>query len=299
MSGALREDIIEEMNKYPFANEELWKDKCAQCNKIKIPAFITASYSNTLHTMGTFRAWREIGSEKKWLRIHDTQEWPDYYDEKNTEERRKFFDFYLKGINKGWENDTPKVRYALLDLEGGNRLNIVSEEFPPKNVEYKKLYFNAFTRLLVNEPPNEDKIIKYTPNGLPVRTSFQITFNEETSFVGYPKVKLFMECEEYNDMDIFVWVQKIDKRGNVLSEFVVPNHGAALQDFTQDGASTLRNRGCHGKLRASMRHLDPKKSTDIIPYYTFDRVEKLSKGEIVELDIKLSPIGLVYYKDER
>ena len=64
MSGALREDIIEEMNKYPFANEELWKDKCAQCNKIKIPAFITASYSNTLHKMGTFRAWREIGSEK-------------------------------------------------------------------------------------------------------------------------------------------------------------------------------------------------------------------------------------------
>jgi len=56
MSGALREDIIEEMNKYPFANEELWKDKCAQCNKIKIPVFITASYSNTLHTIGTFRA---------------------------------------------------------------------------------------------------------------------------------------------------------------------------------------------------------------------------------------------------
>ena len=37
-----------------------------------------------------------------------------------------------------------------------------------------------------------------------------------------------MECEGYNDMDVFVWVQKIDKRGNVLSEFVVPNHGAAL-----------------------------------------------------------------------
>ena len=30
MSGALREDMIEEMNKYPLANEDLWKDKCAQ-----------------------------------------------------------------------------------------------------------------------------------------------------------------------------------------------------------------------------------------------------------------------------
>ncbi len=295
--GVLREDMIEEMKKYPLANVELWKDKCAECNKIKIPVFVSASYSNTLHTMGTFRAWREISSEKKWLRIHDTQEWPDYYDEKNTEERCKFFDYFLKDKKNGWE-ETPKVRYALLDLEGGNKLNIKAEEFPPKNVIYKKLYFNAVTRLLINEPPSEDKLLRYSPNGLPVRTSFQITFDKETSFLGYPKAKLYMECEGYDDMDVFVWVQKIDKRGNVLSEFVVPNHGAALQDFTQDGASTLRYKGSHGRLRASMRHLDQEKSTDIIPYYSYDRVEKLSKGQIVELDIKLSPIGLIYYKDE-
>lgn len=225
--GALREDMIEEMKKYPLANADLWKDKCAECKKIKIPVFVSASYSNTLHTMGTFRAWREISSEKKWLRIHDTQEWPDYYDEKNTEERCKFFDYFLKDKKNDWE-ETPKVRYALLDLEGGNKLNIKAEEFPPKNVVYKKLYFNALTRLLINEPLSEDKILRYSPDGLPVRTSFQITFDKETSFLGYPKVKLFMECEGYNDMDVFVWVQKIDKRGNVLSEFVVPNHGAAL-----------------------------------------------------------------------
>ena len=295
--GVLREDMIAEMKKYPLANAELWKDKCAECKKIKIPAFITASYSNTLHTMGTFRAWREISSEKKWLRIHDTQEWPDYYDEKNTEERLKFFDYFLKDVKNDWES-TPKVRYALLDLEGGNKVNIIAEEFPPKNITYKKLYFDAVTRLLINKPNPEDKVLRYSPNGLPVRTSFQMTFDKETSFLGYPKVKLFMECEDYNDMDVFVWVQKIDKRGNILSEFVVPNKGAALQDFTQDGASTLRYKGVHGKLRASMRHLDPEKSTDIIPYYTFDRVQKLSKGQIVELDIKLSPIGLTYYKDE-
>ena len=289
--------MIEEMKKYPLANAKLWKDKCAECKKIKIPVFVSASYSNTLHTMGTFRAWRNLSSEKKWLRIHDTQEWPDYYDEKNTEERCKFFDYFLKDIKNDWE-DTPKVRYALLDLEGGNKLNIKAEEFPPANVIYKKFYFNALTRLLINEPPLEDKLLRYSPDGLPVRTSFQITFDKEISLIGYPKVKLFMECEGYDDMDVFVWVQKIDKRGNVLSEFVVPNHGAALQDFTQDGASTLRYKGAHGKLRASMRHLDPEKSTDIIPYYTFDKVEKLSKGQIVELDIKLSPIGLTYYKDE-
>jgi len=143
--------------------------------------------------MGTFRAWREISSGKKWLLIYDTQEWPDYYDEKNTEERCKFFDHHSKDI----KNDC-------LVLEGGNKLNIKDEEFPSKNVIYKKLYFNAISGLLINEPSSEDKTILYSPDGLPVHTSFKITFDKEASFIGYPKVKLFMECEGYNDMDVFV-----------------------------------------------------------------------------------------------
>lgn len=47
-----------------------------------------------------------------------------------------------------------------------------------------------------------------------------------------------------------------------------------------------------------MRHLDVEHSTDEIPAYSFDRVEKLSEKQRVELDIVLSPIGLSYDKDE-
>ncbi|MBC8930390.1 hydrolase, partial [Escherichia coli] len=106
------------------------------------------------------------------------------------------------------------------------------------------------------------------------------------------------EVDGYDDLDVFVWLQKLDKFGNVLSEFVVPNHGAALQDFTQEGASALRYKGAWGRLRASMRQLDSQVSTDEIPAYSFDKVEKLSSGEIVELDIILSPIGLTYKAGE-
>lgn len=296
-SGARREDMIDEMYRYPLADDELWKDKRADCSKIKIPVYVVASYSNTLHTMGTFRAWREIGSQEKWLRIHDSQEWPDYYNKENTEERRRFFDHYLQGKDNGWEN-MPRVRYALLDLEGNNRLELPADEFPAKGAEYRKYYMNGKSRTLQAAAETDETTIRYSVDGLPVRTSFQMTFDKETSFLGYPKVKLFVQAEGYNDMDLFVWVQKIDRRGNVLSEFVVPNHGAALQDFTQDGASTLRYKGPHGKLRVSMRHLNEQKSTDIIPVYTFDRVEKLSEGEIAEVDIILSPIGMTWYEGE-
>ncbi|CDT23436.1 Putative acylase (fragment) [Sphingobacterium sp. PM2-P1-29] len=104
-----------------------------------------------------------------------------------------------------------------------------------------------------------------------------------------------MEVDNADDMDVFIWVQKIDKLGNVMSEFVVPNRNAALQDFTQDGASALRYKGPNGRLRASHRNLDPVLSTEDVPAYSFDRVEKLGAGEIVALDIVLSPIGMVYY----
>lgn len=58
-------------------------------DRITVPAYVVASYSNTLHTAGTFRAWRRMASEEKWLRIHNSQEWLDYYDEANRGPRRR------------------------------------------------------------------------------------------------------------------------------------------------------------------------------------------------------------------
>lgn len=296
-TGTQREDLTKEMDANPLANAAIWQDKVADPSKITVPAFVIASYSNTLHTMGTFRSWRSLGSKEKWLRIHDRQEWPYYYDEANVEELRRFFDHYLLEKDNDW-GQTPTVRYSLIGFQGTNQTDIPSESFPPKNVENKKFYLNPIFRTLQDQPEERDIPVKYATNVVPGRTSFQMTFTEDTQLIGYPKAKLFMEVEGYDDMDVFVWLQKMDSFGNVLSEFVVPNHGAALQDFTQEGASALRYKGAWGRLRASMRHLDDQLSTDEIPAYTFDRVEKLAKKELAELEIVLSPIGLTYKAGE-
>ena len=39
--------------------------------------------------------------------------------------------------------------------------------------------------------------------------------------------------------------------------------------------------------------------TEDIPAHTFDRSEKLSPGEIVEIDIELLPIGLAFHPGEQ
>ncbi len=294
----LREDVVAEAEKYPLANNELWEDKTARFEKITVPAYVVASYSNTLHTAGTFRAWRRMASEEKWLRIHNTQEWPDYYEEVNVEDLRKFFDHYLKGEDNGWEK-TPCVRYALHDFEGGDRINQVATEFPPKDVNYTKYYLHGGPRILSTELPTDEKTAVYDATQDPGLASFVTRFDKETVMVGYPKVKLWVEAKNTDDMELFILLQKLDKHGNHLQQFVVPNQGAMMQDLTERGGSVLRYKGSNGRLKVSARHLDEKLSTDEVPAHSFDRVEKLKSGEVVEVEIDLFPIGMVFYPGEQ
>jgi len=251
-----------------------------------------------LHTKGTFRAWRRISSEEKWLRIHDNQEWPDYYDEANVEDLRWFFDHYLRGADNGWEQ-TPRVRYSVLDLEGENRVNQPAGEFPPADVVSTKYYLHGLRRTLRAEPPSQSAAVPYDTESNPGLVSFTVRFAEETVLVGYPKARLWVEAKGADDMDLFVLVQKLDAHGTHLQEFTIPNQSAMVQDLTEHGASVLRYKGSDGRLRVSARHLDRALSTDSVPVHSFDRVEKLQSGDVVDIEIDLAPVGLVFYPGQQ
>lgn len=292
-----KEDILAEAERYPLIND-LWLNKVAQFDRITVPAYVVASYSNTLHTPGTFRAWRRIGSKDKWLRIHNSQEWPDYYDHSNREDLRRFFDHFLMGEDNGWEK-TPRVRYALLDLEGGDQVNLPADQFPPHGVEYPKYYLDGNSRTLKTAAPSQETTAAYDAEASPALVSFIVRFDEQTTMVGYPKARLWVEAKGADDMDLFVFVQKLNEHGTPLQEFTVPNHGAMIHDVTERGASILRYKGSSGRLRVSMRHLDETMSTDEVPAHSFDRVQKLNPGQVVDVEIDLLPIGLVFRPGEQ
>lgn len=223
------------------------------------------------------------------------QEWPDYYSEKGQQERLKFFDHYLKGIDNGWEN-TPVVQYSLMDMAGNNVNGLPSETFPPEGTSYKKLFLNGGARIMAgfSTPANIPSPVPsvHTPPLVP-QASFLYTAEERTELVGYPKLKLWAETKDTDDMDIFVLVQKMDQSGNVMKEITIPNKSARIHDNGDYGATVTVYPGTSGILRLSMRHLDEEKTTDINPAYTFDRSEKLASGEIVPVEVELAPIGLV------
>ncbi|MEJ5946461.1 CocE/NonD family hydrolase [Pseudokineococcus basanitobsidens] len=292
-----KEDVVAEAGAHPLF-DELWADKVPDLEKITVPAYVVASYSNTLHTAGTFRAWRRMASERKWLRIHNSQEWPDYYDPAHVEDLRRFFDHVVKGVDNGWEQ-TPRVRYSLLDLAGGDRVDLPAESFPPAGTSSTTFFLDGATRTLSTQAPAAAVEATYTAGANPQAVSFLTRFETETVLVGYPTAHLWVEARGAADMDLFVLVQKLDPHGTPLAAFTTPNATARVHDLTDHGASILRYKGSDGRLRVSARHLDPALSTADVPAHTFDRVEELTDGQVVDVQIDLLPLGLVFHPGEQ
>jgi uncharacterized protein len=293
----LREDIALEAEAMPLMGP-FWKDKVARYDKINVPAYVIASYSNTLHCAGTFRAWRNMASAQKWLRIHNTQEWPDYYDEGNIERLRQFFDHFLKGEQNGWA-ETPSVQYAVHDFRGGDTVDHAAGAFPPESVTNTKYYLNGGSRALTEQAPAPEIPASYDAESNPALVSFVVRFEQETVLVGYPKAHLWVEVAGADDMELFLLLQKLDAQGSPLSQFTVANQTARMQDLTEQGCSILRYKGADGRLRVSARHLDPARVSDDVPAHSFDRVEKLAPGEVVEVQIEILPLGMRFYPGEQ
>jgi predicted acyl esterase len=141
--------------------------------------------------------------------------------------------------------------------------------------------------------------VTYAVDTNPAAASFLVRFDRDTVLVGYPKAHLWVEARGADDMDLFVLVQKLDAHGTPLQAFTVPNHSAIAHDLTDHGATVLRYKGSDGRLRVSARHLDEALSTDDVPAHSFDRVEHLAAGEVVDVEIELLPIGLAFHAGEQ
>lgn len=109
----------------------------------------------------------------------------------NVEDLRRFFDDYLTDEKNGWE-ETPRVRYSVLDLRGGDQVGLTADSFPPKDVTSTKYYLDGPTRTLTTEVPRAQVSAAYDVASNPSAVSFITRFDEETVMVGYPKAHLWV-----------------------------------------------------------------------------------------------------------
>lgn len=265
--------------RYQFANCPYWEDKEPLWDKITQPVYITACW-NHFHLRGSINGFRKVKSKKKWLRAHRNFEWPDAYSNENLHDLELFFARYLKLERNGWEL-TPKVRIEVQDV--GEHLfqkNRAEENFPLKRTKYEKLYLDAADMSMKKAPISKENMAAYeSADGL---INFDYKFEEDTELTGYLKLRLYVAAESYNDLDIFVNVQKLDTKGN----------WAPITIFGEP------HPGVWGKLRASRRKLDEKLSTDYNPIQAHTVDEKLEPGQIVPVDVEIHPTSWFWHKGQ-
>jgi uncharacterized protein len=272
------EDLEAETREHPFL-DAFWQSKAADLARIKVPAYIVASWSDQgLHTRGTLEGFKQIRSGQKWLEVHGRKKWYYYYEPQSVRRQQAFFDHFLLGKTTELEQ-WPKVR-----LEVRERYYVgdvrAEDEWPVARTEYQKLYLNGATGALQSRPV----VDVGTVGGYPDRAVFDFSFEHATDLVGHMKLKLFVSTQQGDDMDLFVAVQKIDVDGKLVPFTYYAQF--------EDGPVAL------GWLRVSHRELDHERSTEFQPVLKHLREQKLAVGEIVPVDIEIWPSATSFAKGE-
>jgi predicted acyl esterase len=285
LAGPARVERLDMMAETHPLMDAYWQDKAAKLESITIPTYAVTDVVTDLHRMGTFEGYRRLGSKDKWLRVNNRQEWTDQYDPGNEEDLLKFFDYFLRGVDNGWQ-DTPKVRMAVLDPGGEDRLNVPYTSWPLEQTQYERLYLGADQHL---QSTPATKAVQASYSASSGQCVFTYRFTADTQLTGYLKAHLWVEAQDASEVDIFVLVEKLDKDGNLL----VPDEMSARQYIPIPPAGT------HGRIRVSLRKLDSKLSRDFIPIQSFDQPQMLHPGEIVPVDIAIMPASEVFHAGQQ
>jgi predicted acyl esterase len=300
-SGSI-ENITAMIDRHP-TYDKYWADKAAVLEDITIPAYVVASTTNALHPKGTLNAFRRLGSPEKWLRVHNTMEWPDYYEPANVADLRRFFDHYLKGASNGW-TDTPSVRLSIIDLGGVDIVNRTETHWPPTSSTHQTLHLDAQGGTLSATRASQASTSYVSDDGKG-SVSFDHVFTKDTEVVGYPALRLWAHTDDYDDMDIFVQLEKLDANGRTRYRMTMKPPLNAIEKVVT--ALYRRRRfkygfimyaGPGGRLRASRREVDPTRSAPAEPFHPHTSTQMLTRGQIVPLDIGLWPVAMKWRAGE-
>jgi predicted acyl esterase len=267
------EDLLAEDAEHPLL-DAFWQSKAAALEKITVPAFVVASWSDQgLHTRGTLEGFRRMSSPLKWLDVHGRKKWAYYYDPQAVARLRAFFDHFLLGSSAAvlsW----PPVRLEVRErfLVGTTR---AEKEWPIARTRYHAFYLDPGAGSLVTTAPEAESSVAYeSASG---RATFDFRFDTATDLVGHMKLRLWAAAQSAQDMDLFVAIQKLDQSGELVP--------FAFWAHFDDGPVAL------GWLRASHRELDAQRSTQWMPVLRHARTLPLTPAEPTPMDIEIWPSG--------
>jgi len=266
-------DLGSEISSHPL-DDDYHKARSPLWSKVTVPFLSAGNWGGQgLHLRGNVEGFVRAASKHKWLELHGLEHWTHFYTDYGRLLQKRFFDYFLKGIDNGWHNE-PRVRLQVRCIDGF--IERMENEWPIARTRRTKLYLNPVDRSLSAGPVADMQSIEFDALGDGV-TFLSPPLEQETEITGPSAVKLLVSSST-SDADIFV----------VLRVFSPEDEEVVFQ-----GAIDAHTPIAQGWLRASHRKLDPQLSTPYRPYHTHDEEQPLRPGEVVELDVEIWPTSIV------
>jgi uncharacterized protein len=266
-------DLGNEILAHPL-DDEYHKARSPLWSQITVPFLSAGNWGGQgLHLRGNVEGFVRAAAKQKWLELHGLEHWTHFYTDYGRLLQKRFFDYFLKGIDNSWSNE-PRVRLQIRRLDGFVERG--ESEWPIARTQWSKLYLNLNDRALSRTPIISEVRIEFDATGDGI-TFLSPPLEEQTEITGPSAAKLFVSSST-TDADIFV----------VLRVFAPDGKEIVFQ-----GAIDPHTPISQGWLRASHRKLDPKLSIPYRPYHSHDEKQPLLPGEIVELDVEIWPTSIV------
>ena len=272
--AANRVPLWETVMAHPL-DDEFHKALAADLPRIEVPLLSAANWGGVgQHPRGNFNGFVHSGSKQKWLEVHGGSHWAWYYSDYGVDLQLRFFDHFLKGEDNGWDRE-PRVQLHV--RHPGERFEPRMEnEWPLARTRWTTLHLRHSDSQLATEPDPEEIAVEYEAMGDGLSFSLPAS-DEEVEITGPLAAKLFVSSET-EDADLFLALRLFDSDG---------------AEVTFQGTTDPNTPIGLGWLRASHRALDPERTLPYQPYHLHERVERLTPGEVYELDVEIWPTCIV------
>ncbi|KAI1670803.1 X-Pro dipeptidyl-peptidase C-terminal non-catalytic domain containing protein [Pyrenophora tritici-repentis] len=300
-----REDVIAMLQKYPVMNE-YWQDKRADISSIRCPAYVLASISTGLHTVGSLRGFEDIPHDKKWYAATIT-----FYTQRCQQASQAgliLIDCRSQTIL--W--DVP----LCTSLYIANIDNLLFAAWPVPEINNITLRLSvdgtlqsSFDLVKSGQSSYISDAKAENDDADPEELSFTYTFTQRTRLIGNSKAVLYMSCPDHSDLDVFLILRKVDKDGRVLRHINIPF--AELKAVGGDGIEGVEDPlnlprlnavqyvGPSGILRASHREIDASISKHNFPHHKHTNEEKIQPGQVVRLEIGIWAAAIQFEAGEK
>jgi predicted acyl esterase len=272
--AANRRDPWSWQRDHPF-EDEAYRERTADLSKMTVPFLSAGNWGGQpQHTRGNIEGFVAAPAEQKWLEMHGFEHWTSFYTDAGIALQQRFFDHFLKSEDNGWDKE-PRVRLNVRH-PGEKFVLRMENEWPIARTQWTRYYLDPDGMRLTTEPSARTELISFEAigDGLdfstpPLEAPLEIT--------GQAAVKMRVSSST-TDADLFVVLRVFDPAG---------------KEVLFRGSLDPKTPVAQGWLRASMRKLDPERSTPYRPYHPMDEKQPLEPGVPVPLDIEIHPTSIV------